>query len=311
MFQSYKDMDYGDGPQTEVAPKSAVFSPNGVDAFTALGKIKFLDIPERELYHFFADGRVTGLLMDQMLNSRYKNLSAMRNGANKGFDLYQNGGDGATPAKPLLWETKVWTKHGCDLAPSVMKGKGRTYDKDEFHANAKKLTGGFIVVDIRQFPAMKVFGITTAQHAALGHPRKITDDIFHRLIKGKVASTNKVVKEAAIDPKKYLTGSAKAGFTLAVPGAPVLTITNDDGVYVIREQGKKKPLASAAKLAAAKAEAIQIAQAKAVFPGVSKTPKKAATAKTPKAPAAKKAPAKKALAKKTAATKKPRAKKAA
>ena len=308
MFKSYKEMDFGDGAPAQTAPKSAMFSPSGVDAFTANGKIRFLDIPEVELYQFFADGRVTGLLMDQMLNSRYKNLSAMRNGANKGFDLYQNGGDGATPAKPLLWETKVWTKHGCDLAPSVMKGKGRTYDKDEFHANAKKLTGGFIVVDIRQFPAMKVFGITTEQHAALGHPRKITDDIFHRLVKGNVVSTNKVIKQAAIDPKDHLTGSAKTGWTLAIPGAPVLTITKEGNAYEIREQGKKKAITVVAKAADAKKEAIQIAQAKAVFPGVAKSPKKAPATKTPKAPAKKAA---KTPARKVAATKKPRAKKAA
>jgi hypothetical protein len=191
VFKNYAELDFGDGPQAAVAPKSAMFSPHGVDTFSALGKVKFMDIPETELYQFFSDGRITGLLTDQMLNARYKNLSAMRSGNNKGFDLYQNAGDGATPHKPFLWETKVWTKHGCDLAPSGMKGKNRKYNEDEFNANANTLTGGFIVVDIRNFPIMRVFGITAEKHAELGRPRKVTDDIFHRILKGPVGARYK------------------------------------------------------------------------------------------------------------------------
>lgn len=312
MFKNYAELDFGDGPQAAVAPKSAMFSPHGVDTFSALGKVKFMDIPETELYQFFSDGRITGLLTDQMLNARYKNLSAMRSGNNKGFDLYQNAGDGATPHKPFLWETKVWTKHGCDLAPSGMKGKNRKYNEDEFNANANTLTGGFIVVDIRNFPIMRVFGITAEKHAELGRPRKVTDDIFHRILKGPSAPVTKAAKAAkTVDPKKFMTGTAKTGWTLAIPGAPVLTIAKEGAVYAIRAAGKKKPLSLAGTAAAAKAEAIQLAQAKAVIPDApaKKTPaKKAPASKTPKAVARKKAPAKSLPTRKVAATKTPKKK---
>lgn len=196
-------------------------APGEIDSFNATGQFSFLGVPPNILAHYFQDGRFVGMLMDHVLAARYTNLSAHPKGNNTGFDLYQAPDKKSGSHTPLVWESKTWTKNGCDLAPSNMKGKGRKFSAKTFKAGVQNLTGGFIVTDVRKFPEMRIFAVPSDVHAKMGHPRKLRDaDVAH------ISALSSATKAPL---KPVVTGSAKEGYE----------ITHGFSVFTVKPDSKK------------------------------------------------------------------------
>ena len=102
-------------------------------------------IPPQVLYEKLTDGRIAGLLMEEMHNHLFRNV-AMAPSRKSSFDLYVD---------DLRYEARTITKAGVKLIPSSQIGTGRTYDEDAY-INKRDSIDGYVFADVRNSPVLRI-----------------------------------------------------------------------------------------------------------------------------------------------------------
>ncbi len=113
------------------------------------GKCKLGDIPEYALYQKLRDGRIMGLLVEDIIENHFANMTKVRN-ANAAFDLFLHYEDAY-----LLVQCKSSKTNRFCICPSHMKGKGRRFDLDIFLEYLTKFDV-FVFAYIAEFPLITV-----------------------------------------------------------------------------------------------------------------------------------------------------------
>jgi hypothetical protein len=106
-------------------------------------KISFGNIDSEILYTRFKDGRLFGLLADDLIVYHFRGCKRPNNTCAKGYDI-------EIPTIGKI-EVKTFTKHGCCFIPSYMKGSGRSFNEVKFLDNNNSLSG-YCLCDITEFP---------------------------------------------------------------------------------------------------------------------------------------------------------------
>lgn len=115
-------------------------------------QIKFGPIKKQELWSFFTDGRVMGLLNEKLLTSLFNNISP-------------------APSNNSSYDVVIDGKHKCEvrsvtkdvkLIPSKQIGTGRQYDEKAYKEKRKCLYA-YIFVDVIDSPEFSIVGILESQ----------------------------------------------------------------------------------------------------------------------------------------------------
>jgi hypothetical protein len=114
------------------------------------GHLRFGLIPCKELVNIFSDGRLMGLLSENLIVSIFNTIEH----ADTKICPY----DLLDVVSGQTFEVKSFTKDGVKTSPSGMQGSGRTYDKGE-HRRRMQGVDYFIFVDIRNFPIVTLIPI--------------------------------------------------------------------------------------------------------------------------------------------------------
>lgn len=127
-----------------------------------INNLAFDDMPRDTLNEIFRDAGVTGKFMESFVAHSFPDLCKHENPNNPGFDLWKI----HSPSwLPLEVKCLGKTGHAC-LLPSHMLGKGRKYDRGLYRWHLNQLrdcNGGFIIVDISEFPVLRMVGISAEQ----------------------------------------------------------------------------------------------------------------------------------------------------
>ncbi len=132
-------------------------------------KIRFGPIKKQILYERFTDGRISGLLAEDLANSLYNNL--MKSPTERSsYDIMDDNGH--------RYECRTITPRGANLIPSNQIGKGRQYDAEAHHKKVDSLHA-YIFTDIRHSPIFYIVAIPVEQ---LGGAKNITTKQFDLLV---------------------------------------------------------------------------------------------------------------------------------
>lgn len=111
------------------------------------GHLKYGSVIPQRLYERFTDGRISGLLNEDLLQSLFTGLT--RNDIGGGsHDLMDREG--------RKYEARTVTRHGVNLRPSNQKGQGRRIDDAAAMARRCELHA-FIFVDVRLCPLYRIY----------------------------------------------------------------------------------------------------------------------------------------------------------
>ena len=113
------------------------------------GKCKLGDIPEFTLYQKLRDGRIMGLLVEDIIENHFANISKVKN-PNAAFDLFLHYGE-----EWLLVQCKSSKTNKFCICPSHMKGKGRRFEYNKFLEYLNKFDV-FVFAYIAEFPLVTV-----------------------------------------------------------------------------------------------------------------------------------------------------------
>lgn len=117
------------------------------------GRVKLGDMPELMLYDRLRDGRIMGLLAEDIISHEFGGITRVKgNGAS--FDLVK-----ADERIPTRLQCKSFNGTSVDLAPSSMKGKGRKFNFDLFMDYCESFDA-WLFIDIAAFPKMVVHAVT-------------------------------------------------------------------------------------------------------------------------------------------------------
>lgn len=131
----------------------ANLQPAGVTQYR-ITKIAFDDIDVNLLRHKFKDGRIFGLLVEHLLEHRFRNVTRSSD-AGTPYDILLTHG-----RQHLSYQCKVanWSKpsENFDLKPSSMKGTGRRYDRPTMERHLQSIDG-FVLIDTSQMPDLTIW----------------------------------------------------------------------------------------------------------------------------------------------------------
>lgn len=125
---------------------SRVFNRGRAFDIDLTGKLTYGDISTNILHEVFKDGRITGLLVEHLLDKEFRNLTKA-GGAGEAFDLFES-------TTRNVYECKSSRLAPFDIAPSSMKGKGRKFDRSECE-NRILDVDGIILCQLDSFPILE------------------------------------------------------------------------------------------------------------------------------------------------------------
>lgn len=125
---------------------SKIFNPRKAFDIDLTGRLKYGDIPVNLLYEVFKDGRITGLLVEHLLDCEHRNLTKASN-PGEAFDLFDT-----TSRK--VYECKSTQGESFSIAPSYMKGKGRKFNRGECEDRLLSVDG-IILCCLTNFPLLE------------------------------------------------------------------------------------------------------------------------------------------------------------
>lgn len=125
---------------------SRTFNRNKAFDIDLSGKLRYGDISTNILHEVFKDGRITGLLVEHLLDKEFRNLT--KSGASgEAFDLFES-----TTRK--VYECKSSKAAPFDIAPSNMKGAGRKFNRAECEERILAVDG-VILCQLDNFPVLE------------------------------------------------------------------------------------------------------------------------------------------------------------
>lgn len=142
-----------------------IWEPNKIYEINGTGEIKFFNVDVDILCELYADGRRSGLLVEDVLEKTFKNIYKVGSEKSK-YDVINSITNTKIECRAL---TPNGEKNGLQLIPSKQIGSGRTYNKAEY-IDKLNLISHFIFVDVRSLPIMKIFSMPSS--AALINPDK-------------------------------------------------------------------------------------------------------------------------------------------
>ena len=133
------------------------------------GHLKYGSVIPQRLYERFTDGRISGLLNEDLLQSLFTGLT--RNDIGGGsHDLIDREG--------RKYEARTVTRHGVNLRPSNQKGQGRRIDDKAAMARRRDLYA-FVFVDVRLCPRYRIYAVEAQK---LGRSMGIKPHEFDELL---------------------------------------------------------------------------------------------------------------------------------
>ena len=132
-------------------------------------KVQLGPISKQVLYERLTDGRISGLLAEDLANAIFNNVSKAPS-ERAPFDLIDEEGH--------RYECRTITKGGTALVPSNQLGQGRHYDRV---AHKKKVDSlyAYLFVDVRDSPLFQLVAFTTDQ---IPFQRRLKTNEFDDLI---------------------------------------------------------------------------------------------------------------------------------
>lgn len=121
-------------------------------------KLRYGDITEQRLARRFTDGRLSGLLNEELVVAHFSGLH-INEDAGASYDIYSD--------RAGLYEVKTVTPRAVSLRPSNQHGQGRIKDDDIALERILSITG-YILVDVRDMPLVTVHFVSSAALARLG-----------------------------------------------------------------------------------------------------------------------------------------------
>ena len=120
-------------------------------------KLRYGDIAEQRLARRFTDGRLSGLLNEELVVAHFRGLRLNEN-AGAAHDLFGDAGE--------RYEVKTVTPNGLKFRPSNQYGVGRIRDDAAALERILALTG-YILVDVRRMPNVTIYFVSSAALARL------------------------------------------------------------------------------------------------------------------------------------------------
>ena len=115
-------------------------------------KLRYGDIAEQRLARRFTDGRLSGLLNEELAVAHFRGLRLNEN-AGAEHDLFGDAGE--------RYEVKTVTPNGLKFRPSNQYGQGRIRDDAAALERIRALTG-YVLVDVRRMPNVTVYFVSSA-----------------------------------------------------------------------------------------------------------------------------------------------------
>ena len=122
------------------------FSFDKIYTLNLYNEISVGNMNRRKCHKLLKDGRVLGLILEDLITDIFKNINFSD--------------DGKILCNNTLSEIKVLTNHGSVLCKSYMTGFGRSFNQHEHISNVKE-TDYYIFVDNTSSPILKVIPIKT------------------------------------------------------------------------------------------------------------------------------------------------------
>lgn len=136
-------------------------------AYDLRGKVKFDTLSATDLVPVFRDGRVTGIVAEKWICTKFRNIDQATNGVE--YDHFMR----LDSLGSAVFEHRIAkTASGLNLVPSYMKGKGRQFNNKEFIDKVESVDG-YLFTIIDEFPVMTVGCVLKSQIRALGYPKSI------------------------------------------------------------------------------------------------------------------------------------------
>jgi hypothetical protein len=151
-------------------------------SFSLRGRAKLGYIKENLLYERLRDGRIIGLLAEDIIESEFSGVTRVA-GSGCSSDLIKHD---CSPAQRL--QCKSYRGHGADLSPSGMKGKGRCFSREDFLKYCQSFEA-FLLVDVERFPELVVHAISVQSILGLARISKSSATISRSQLDGFVDSS--------------------------------------------------------------------------------------------------------------------------
>jgi hypothetical protein len=152
-------------------------------------RIAFDGLDENLLRARFKDGRISGLLIEDLLAYVYRNVTRSGDEGTP-YDIFLS-----VDGRPLRYQCKTanWKKPSSafDLKPSYMKGKGRRYDRQQMEEHFR-LIDGFALVDLSGMPDLTIWTLPVSS---------LLDTIGEKSCSVKIAECDNRV---AVAPTRHL-----------------------------------------------------------------------------------------------------------
>lgn len=131
--------------------KTLVLPLNGVIKYT-VDPISYGPLDTDLLKYKFKDGRITGLLLEDLYDALFRNVTKSSDKSSE-WDLFV-----VDNHRSYHYQSKVISsgKSEFDLSPSYMKGKGRKYIEKDMHDIMRRLDG-YVLTDISNFPDLVIY----------------------------------------------------------------------------------------------------------------------------------------------------------
>src|SRR5574337_117313 len=155
------------------------------------GQLKVGNIPSKRLYTRMQDGRILGLLVEDIVVHSFNDMiMSESNGAPIDFFKID-----AVSIKDL--QSKTFKSSCVSLTPSKMKGAGRKFDLKEFMAYTSKIDG-WVFTHTSDFPLLHIYTLETplvmSAWKITRSDAKISLDDIKRLTISAVSSSESVKK---------------------------------------------------------------------------------------------------------------------
>lgn len=112
-------------------------------------KIQFGPVKKQTLYERFADGRIPGLLAEDLADSLYNNIEKPPS-KNNNYNLVDD--------SDRKYKCHTITTGGTSLLPADQVGKGREYDKAK-HIERMESLDAYIFIDVRYSPVFRIVAV--------------------------------------------------------------------------------------------------------------------------------------------------------
>ncbi len=133
-------------------------------------KIQLGPIKRQVLYERLTDARISGLLVEDLADAIYNNVTKSPSPASS-YDLMDDDGN--------KYESRIVNMRGASLIPANQVGSGRRYNRENHLAKLASLYA-YLFVDVRSSP---VFSIVAFPVGILGERKRITTIRFDELVK--------------------------------------------------------------------------------------------------------------------------------